>query len=397
MPWVLQRKDIAITKATGHPSTRPNVAGRALDRATINFSAAELYGAAARCSHLHVVNPIAVTPESEMMKALFEHHVDDTNPNFFVLPSANNFKDFVANHFFGSLGSALAYLAMSRNGYVWCDHFENLARENSASAKAPDFVFARDDDSAVALVESKATRKANSRKFDNRVADGYLEQVEPHLGYLIGNTTASHGFCIGAWLTSATAAELYAHHTEAIDAPSSRAPSSPTPSSVQQNNFATAFRLAHGSAVGDQVRRGYISDRTIPFFQFNWLDREWLASSIVRQTGNGLEAVSLESRESWEHFRGPLVSKGLPMSTFAIEKRCALEVLSALRSTDQTHSPRFELEVMPPNLRARAREEYWGAVFADGLAVISSRCLIKDLHPVTWFLDSGQLGAVRTQ
>ena len=57
-----------------------------------------------------------------------------------------------------------------------------------------------------ALVESKGTRSDTSTGFNSTVDDGYTGQVEPHLGYTVGTSTASHGYCIGSYLKSPTKA-----------------------------------------------------------------------------------------------------------------------------------------------------------------------------------------------
>jgi hypothetical protein len=311
------------------------------------------------------------------------------------LPSADRFKDFVANHFFGSLGVAIAYLALTNDGYVWCDHFENLGGGNPATGTSPDFVFARDDHKGVALLESKATRRANSRRFDNRVADGYLEQVEPHLGYTAGNVTASHGYCIGSWLTSPDRAELFAHYTEPQPQSSDGEEISTDPFWVQQNNFATAFQLAYGTDLSAQIRHGQLERSTIPFLEFEWLGRQWLTSSIVRQTENGMQGIAYMLDGPNAVLKGPLRPEAYPFTSFAIEETCALAILKGLRFGDSADVRRFELKAMPRQLRSRAREEYWGAVFADGLAVVSGQCQIGELTEVIWHKESAQLQRLR--
>jgi hypothetical protein len=85
MPWTSLSKDIAIASATPHQSTNTKLFGRAPAIRTINFTPAEFFGAAARCLHTHVINPALVTPESLIIKALVEQHVDNTNVNFAIL------------------------------------------------------------------------------------------------------------------------------------------------------------------------------------------------------------------------------------------------------------------------------------------------------------------------
>ena len=392
MTWTAAQKSVAITRNTPHALSRQGVNGRNLGPRTVTFGPGELFGAAARCSHLHYVDPLAVTPESEMVKALVAHHVDDAAGSFSFLPSASRFKDFVATHFTGTVAAGIAYLTMVQDGYVWVDHFENLGGGNTAVTKSPDFVFARDDHSGAALLESKGTRKANSRQFDNRVADGYLDQVEPHLGCAVGNAIASHGFCIGSWMLSGNSAELYVHGTAPTPVAGQAAGRSPV-GAIQRGNYATAFGLAHGPALAEQIRSGAGFAEGQGFLQFEWLDRQWLTSSIVLRDSEGVffGRYSTENPPHplvWERpFRDPRI----PLTTFAIEKNAAEAALRAFSLPATERIPELHIEPLGPDIRGRAREEYWGAVFPDGLAVVSPKSALKNL---TWaYLD--QNGRVR--
>jgi hypothetical protein len=66
MVWATKTKGLELTKTTGHPPPRkPQIQGRAPATKAITFTPAELFGAMAKCSHLHVINAAAVTAESE--------------------------------------------------------------------------------------------------------------------------------------------------------------------------------------------------------------------------------------------------------------------------------------------------------------------------------------------
>ena len=86
MPWTSKSKDISITSTTDHPSRKAGVVARPPGVTTISFTPSEFFGAAARCCHLHTINPALVTPESAMIRALVEQHVDD-NKNTFAFPT----------------------------------------------------------------------------------------------------------------------------------------------------------------------------------------------------------------------------------------------------------------------------------------------------------------------
>lgn len=146
MTWVTQPKDLRVSQpVTGHsaPLSRPHPThGRAPNGNSVTFTPAGLFGATARCSCLHPIDPLAVTPESEMIRAMVERQVDELSSDFFLLGSVLSFKDFVRSHFSGAVAAGLAYLFMIGEGYVWADHFELQSPRGDAAVRAgPDFVF----------------------------------------------------------------------------------------------------------------------------------------------------------------------------------------------------------------------------------------------------------------
>jgi hypothetical protein len=305
-----------------------------------------------------------------MVKSLVEQHVDNTSHDFAVLTSADQFKDYVKSYFAGTIASALGYLAMIADGYVWSDHFENIKGGNPAVRRSPDFVFARPGQPDVALMESKGTRSATSGAFDATIKDGYVGQIEPHLGYSVGTATATHGYSIGSWLTSTTKAELNIHHTDAVSAvPPGAPPPSGSIAAVQQNNYATAFRLAHSEQLSQQIRSGDIPEE-IPFYQFEWLGRKWLTSRMIRgwfDHGDARYKQSLD-RLAYSDFFFPY-ARFYP--TFAVDRSCADGLLKALSGFWPEDAP-FPIEPLPETLRKEARggeAAAAAAIFPDGLAV----------------------------
>src|SRR5262245_42343714 len=109
MAWSTKIKNLSVTRLQPHAlSPVPaGVAGRAPANLLISFTPIEFFGAAARCTHMHVVNPGAVTPESLIISSLVEQHVDDTSPDFAVLKTADTFKDYVKSYFAGTLAAGL--------------------------------------------------------------------------------------------------------------------------------------------------------------------------------------------------------------------------------------------------------------------------------------------------
>lgn len=312
MVWTRQPKDLAITKLKGHASTAKGVTGRIPSNKPIHFTPLEFFGAAARCSHLHSVNPALATPESLMIAALVEQYVDDAGTDFAILSAAGNFKDFVKSYFVGTVASGLAYLAMIQDGYHWADHFENVTGGNPAIKRSPDYVFSGKG-TGTALLESKGTRSSGLTGFDSTVEAGYLGQVEPHLGHTINGVCATHGYAIGSWLTSATKAEMLIHHTQPVTGSGGGNDTDNPSLKVQQHNYATAFQLVQGSQLSKRIRQGRIE--SVPsMLRFYWLERSWLMipnwmfppsgkrTSIQKCDGSGLEDQedSLETHcRSW--------------------------------------------------------------------------------------------------
>jgi len=391
--WKTKAKDLYITRITPHASLNVNVAGMAPAIHSITFTPLELFGAAARCSHLHPVDPTLVTPESLMIGALLERHVDDASADFAILPSADNFKDFIGTYFTGAVASGIAYLAMIRNGYVWSDHFENIAGGNLDATRTPDFVFAGPT-TGVALMESKGSRRGTLSAFDRRTSDGYTNQVEPHLGHQMGGIIATQGYCIGAWLESNTRATLRVHHTAAT-APPPSSPSSLTGLSiVQRGNYATAFALSHSQELGSQIISGD-GDRRFPFLRFQWRGRSWLTSYPV----GGFSVSPGYFWDAWDKF-----GRSLPRSSefgdrkvgfgFALEENVAVEALRGFLYTERGEARALGAEaVLAEGIGGLdgGEEQVSGAVFPDGLAVLSLPAIVANVQPVVWDRDRDQL------
>jgi hypothetical protein len=362
--WISKAKSISVTNQTGHTTSKAGVTGRAPGIASVQFTPSDLFGAAARCLHLHLINPALVSPESRLIAALVEQHVDDAPADFFVLASADNFKDYAKAYFAGTVAAGIAYLAMIADGYTWSDHFENVVKTgpgkgNSGVSRSPDFVFVGTGTNNTALVESKGTRAATSGTFNSTVEDGYLNQVNPHLGYMVGSSTPTHGFCVGSWLTPTTkAAELNIHHTALVVATSPSEPASSDPSAVQQNNYASVFTLAHSVELGSGIRLSRIRDAQILFLEFEWIGQTWLCSPIAMPWWLDRALQRLE-------FTSPASVPG--RYGFAIQRNIAEVVLRTVLLRETRPESLFELEPIS-KLGAAAREEN-GTVFPDGFAV----------------------------
>lgn len=392
MTWTSKAKDLGVAKAVPHPNADPAVVGRAPAVTTINFPPLRLFGAAARCSHLQTINPSIVTPESTMMAALLEQHVDNVKNDFAIEPSADGFKDFVKSYFAGTVAAGLSYLTMIDDGYLWSDHFENLGGGSNSTLKTPDFVFAGVG-TGVALVESKGSRSAKPSKFDATVRDGYTDQVEPHLGHAVGSITATHGYCIGAYLKSTSKAELRIHHT-AVPAAGVGGSSTGDPTSiaaVQRGNYATAFSLAHSANAGRSIRTGE-SDQQIPFLRFRWRGEQWLSSLLP--DGNARLRSHLYR---YDDPRGlVLYREPLGNFTFAIQQDIAIAALNGFvgqgRYDAREGSP-LDLPIrrFGGDPETATGEIVDGAIFPDGLAVITSSAKFDEVEFMVWSRELGGL------
>lgn len=398
MVWSTMSKVLNTGATTSHRHADAKVVGRTPSGTALVMTPSELFGAAARCSHLHSISIAIATPESIVIARLIEQYVDDTSSDFAILSKADALKDYVKSYFSGTVAAGLAYLFMEREGYVWSDHFENVKGGNPKHRRKPDFVFSGPT-TGLALMEAKGSRSGSIGAFDSTVLDGYAGQVEPHLGHVVGGQTAVRGYSIGSWMKSTTAAEFRVHHT----APPTLSPTPPNSvplagiddgevaTDIQRNNFATAFGLAHSPVLSNALRHGTEGSRypgIVPFLRFRWLDQYWVTSPLVPSTSwpvvSNLPLTLLYATSDWPWLR-PFVESHL----FAIREDVAeLALRSFLNDVVDTDRSPIPFAVMGDDLRNRARgldrEGRGGAVFADGLALITAGSAIDELELVYW-------------
>jgi hypothetical protein len=364
MTWI--SRDKRIITASVQPHTAPpnsEIKGRPPGVTSIRFTPQELFGAMARCSHLHLIDPAAVTTESECCRLLIAHHVDEPTDDFSLLASVKRLKDSVRSHMIGSTGTGIAYLQMIRDGYVWCDHFENLSlTKRPNTKKSPDYVFSRPGQGDVAITESKATQGSSRAQFKRTVESGYLEQVGPFLGFEIGGAIASHGYSIGSWMTSPTRAELLIDHTAApVTATPGPGDTRSSPSSVKRGNYLTVLSLLFGPAASTAARAGQWvpSERDFPIV--NWIGRDWVTGYSV------IPGAAYEMVPGTIAYSAPIRL----LNPFALELGVARTFFKTLsRLGDDESDPLAELGRMDDALIARAMEE-GGAVYPDGFAVLA--------------------------
>ena len=320
-----------------------------------------------------------------MIAAVIQGHVDDTSDDFSILSTANDFKDYVKSFFVGTVAAGISYLAMIEAGYHWSDHFEHVTG-SGVKGRTPDFVFASLH-SGIALTESKGTRSSGKNGFDSLVEAGYLEQVEPHLGNE-GGIGASHGYCVGSWLTSANKAEILVHQT-ATTSVDDGAPNDGSVVAVMRQNYATAFSLAFGVEYGSQLRRASFQSLSLPpLIQFEWLGRRWLTRWPF------VSGYRYPDRpyDEWRDWRGEFPFRRRAIfaldiaTTKAVLSRFSGEQIAIRRPSD------LGVEPIPRDVIAAAKSDdgAYGAVFPDGLAVIGPNLRLKDRQRLYWDATEGR-------
>ncbi len=398
MTWTTKAKDLGVANAQGHLILQPGLVGRAPGVQAINFTPLELFGAMARCHYTHLVNPHAVTWEVQHMASLLEQHVDDVSNPFEILASADTLKDYVKSYFVGTVAAGIAYLVMVNDGYVWSDHWENLVGGAPGVTKSPDFVFASPLH-GVGLMESKGTRSAPATVFDQTVAAGYTQQLEPHLGHTIGAATATHGYSIGSHLVNSTLATLNVHHT-AVPAPAGGgAGDAGSPSTVQRHSFATAFTLAHGPNLGRQIRAGRAAQPFL-FFRFWWAGRSWV--SKVHPEGGA--RIGPDPGADWL-WRGPRPKQ--PLSFAIQEDRAAAALARFLEPATRPERPGREDQPSPDvgspepigydrgvsRIGSERGEGTAGVIFPDGFAVLG-KVQVPQVEDVFWDGVAGRFAPI---
>lgn len=386
--WTTKAKDLGIANTQGHTILQPGLLGRGPGVAGITFAPLELFGAMARCHYTHLINPHAVTWEVQHMASLLEQHVDDYTHPFDILSSADTMKDYVKSYFVGTVAAGIAYLVMVNDGYVWSDHWENLAGGAPGVTKSPDFVFSSPTH-GTALMESKGTRSATTSAFNTTVSNGYDQQVEPHLGQWIGGAQATHGYSIGAHLTTATQASLNIHHTAVPASAAGGGAAGGSPTSVQRQSFATAFTLAHGPSLGQQIREGR-AQQPFVFFRFAWAGRTWVTKSWP---GSGV-TLGPDPGGRWL-LGGPRPQQDF---TFAIQEDRAAQALGLfLAASGETRFPGdrdadfgefIAYDKGMSRVRSERGEGLEGVIFPDGLAVLGD-VIVPRMEPVFWDGYSG--------
>jgi hypothetical protein len=333
----------------------------------------------ARCHYTHLVDPHVVSWEIVHMAKLLERHVDNLSADFEILTTVDTMKDYVKAYFVGTVASGLAYLSMANEGYVWSDHWENVARSHqSGTRKSPDFIFAGPT-FGLSLMESKGTRGDQLRTFDRTVSRGYTDQVEPHLGKAVGGIIATNGYCIGSHLTGPSTASFRIDHT-ALPAgmrPSAGLPAL-IPSAVLRHNYGTAFSLVHGPWLGEAIRRGSGGEAAL-FLRFKWAGRTWVTSKIGLAVVNTRVGKTGQGRWRWA-LRQPQSSFAFALLERVAEAALGRFLASGREDSDDSLLGEDEqkafltgnqIERVAVEASAAERSGMGGVIFRDGLAVIS--------------------------
>lgn len=376
MTWASQVKTIKITKDVPHLNSNLGLVDGHLNFSEFEFTPAELFGAMAQCSHLHTFDPWGASVEWTMAQVLVQHHVDDTTREFETLKSVNSLKDFIKGGLAGAIAAGMAYLTMIKNGYHWHAHFEKVAFGNTKVKKRPDFVFLGDHLNA-ALVESKGSATGSLSSLDKRTEEGYVNQVEPHLGITSHGVVADRGFCIGTFIKPKSKAQVRVHRTS-VPAPARFTPPSPsrspTAGAIVRADISRIFSMVHSPQLGLAVMSGEPTPN-IRFWRTTRYGHNWLFSPTLFP-----EFVTLF---------------GLPFGwILAIEESIAERALSVItseknvpsigqRPDDSLKSRIFEdIEPFLAWSNLTGTRDFADAFFPDGLAVLSASMIDFDL--VRW-------------
>lgn len=376
--WNSSRKGLGVARVKAHaPQHSRLIVGRAPENRVVEFTPAELFGAMAQCSSRRNMDQNAAKAQVEACRLLIAQHVDESGRQFAVMSTFRGLKDYFRKAMTGLVGDGIAYLQMIQDGYRWVDHFENLSVTKSVSSgRTPDFVFSRSNDRFVALTEAKATKGTTRPAFDKAVGDGYIGQVEPHLGRAIGTSVATHGFAVGSWMTSDSTAEIFVHHTgecepdEDKDDGGGEAARS-DPSDVRFGSYCGVLTLLFGPDVGQAARRGDWKPSRQTFTTVDWLGRTWVVGENAIEPLKPVTDGELVFHRPW----------ALPfLNGFALDLEIARRLFAYIEMEERASAIFDNIPEYDERIRTEAKNT-GGAIFPDGFAVLGRAETLSNLAP----------------
>lgn len=374
--WRAKRKLLSVKQVSAHrPTSSRLIMGREPGSMELSFTPAELYGAMAQCSSRRRMDQQAARAHVAFCRHLIARHVDEKGERFALLDSSRDLKDYVRKAMTGLVGDGIAYLHMARDGYRWVDHFEShVVHGKKPTARSPDFIFSRSNDFFVALAESKATKGTSKKAFNERVEDGYKNQVEPYLGRKIGSWIASHGFSVGSWMTPVKGAEIFVHHTDAADPTTvegSAAEERSDPTGVRFGSYCGVLTLLFGPEVGEAARARAWRPSEQSFSTVVWLDRTWILGEEIAPESFvvGKDGKVAFKQTTFRWFNGLAIDLEIAKRVFAYIEAEAPEAHSL------ENLPEFGDDIV------EAAKQAGGAIFPDGFAVLGNEKDLAEFRP----------------
>lgn len=272
---------------------------------------------------------------------------------------------------------------MVSDGYVWCDHFENVSRRRHGKTRRPDFVFERTDGS-IAVVEAKGTHSGARNRLNHYLHQTYHAQVSPHLGVELTCGIVTRGYAIGAWCTSKKKAEFIIHHT-AVQEPEGDAPKvdeRPTGSvELRRGNYLAAAGLLFGGEFAKALSTRTWDVDTATFAVAEWIGRKWLLGlrppTRPQWLGGWVYPDDRDEGPAWREFSG-----------YALDLEVASRVLRAFDGQG-SQDALGQIRPVPASVIEKAREND-GAVFPDGLALIGNIYDISPIRELAWNPDASE-------
>lgn len=388
-PWsrTTTRKTVIVGDVVGHAPPSGCSGVTAKKSTAFSFTAWDLALATAVCANRFHIPVGDRGIHARSMVGLIDLHVDAAKADFALEASADRLKDFVGTYLTGVIATGLAFLYMHQRGYVWFGHFEDADPGNIKTPKSPDFVFQHASTLALALVESKGTRKPTGKAFANK---GYVKQVQPHLGHSAFGQMATHGFCIGARLSPSLKTDLVVVHTKPavvgptggtmrVPPPAAPPPTGPTP--VQWATFDRSMELVFGphpaiDADSDQVRSVWLTrlrestERNV----VTWAEREWIVaprrSRPIQDDSRSGMAFRLERTSLYDLlWLAPSIAP-VPGAIWAFDKALFDVFADGLWQSGQEDPQAFCLDANALEGLRAATERTGGSVTASGLALL---------------------------
>lgn len=160
-----------------------------------------LYAAMRTAVTGHVYSRAAMLASLAMAQSALAYLVPQLGPGqtrgLVLAPALREAKDFIATTMKGVIGGAFGYLEMQARGFIWQAHWEDVLPGPGRQAH-PDFLFGAPGGLLCAMdAKGSAQDRAGVVKFVKRQ---WHEQLQPHLGLVLGGQPLACTCVTGTWL-----------------------------------------------------------------------------------------------------------------------------------------------------------------------------------------------------